>query len=164
MGNKQFAKDPLLYIQQPSIQTPEAPMQHNYYTPTRESGTVNEEVKSRENVYTRALRRNHFVKNNVIQDEENDEEINKDEDEKENETLPNQAKFKDMTLKQKVAYFVDRPSHAPIMKCEVKTEEKTYHGIIMESEDDQVFIRVGRRSSSTKIPFDEIISIRMLGF
>lgn len=160
MGNKRFAENPLLYIQQPTISTPEVPMQHHYYTPKQNHQPQEQDNKNVAVKHTRPLRRNYPVKNEAIIEETESESLA----EVENKEIPNQSKFKDMTLKQKVSYFIDRPSHAPEMRCEIKTDEKKVQGIITGEEDEDVLIRIGRRSSSSKIPFDEITDIRMLGF
>lgn len=173
MGKKRFAKDPLLYIHQPSAQTPKAPMQHNYTSPQRRR---NKEVEDRtatpptQNVQKKHLSRTFFKEEALYSDElESETETNESEEDKDDEEITDEdknetPKFKDMTLKEKVDYFVDAPEYAPKLRCEVKTEKRTYRGLITDSIDDDVFIRVGKRSSSTAVPMEEIISIRLLGF
>ncbi|WP_164669448.1 CotO family spore coat protein [Virgibacillus doumboii] len=161
MGKKKYAKSPLLYIHQPNIRTPEAPMQHNYVTP-KKSGEqqVQEQPKKTQK---RPLKRSSSVKNNENKD--NVEEIESTDEEEEAESSEqDRKKFKDMTLRERVNYFMNRPKHVPIMKCEVKTEERNYRGVIVDFQEETVFMRVGRRTSQTKIPFDSISEIRMIGF
>ncbi len=154
MGNKHFAGDPLLYIQQPTITTPVAPMQHNYYTPKHHQNSPDRIDKKS----TRAipLKRKHSTKLQDITEEDLKEESG--------EELLEQNKFKDMTIKQKVNYFINRPDHAPTIRCEIKTNEKKFHGVITGFENDQVLIRVGRRSSSSEVPLNEITNIHIIGF
>jgi len=154
MGNKHFAENPLLYIQQPTIATPVAPMQHNYYTPKQHHHSQNQTgEKSTRKI---PLNRKRFAKYQPPIEESLEEEAI--------EEISEQIKFKDMTMREKVNYFINRPDHAPIIRCEIQTNEKKYHGVITGYEKDHVLIRVGRRSSSSEIPFQEIINIRILGF
>ncbi|UJL47639.1 hypothetical protein KFZ58_07180 [Virgibacillus sp. NKC19-16] len=172
MGKKKFAKDPLLYIHQPSAQTPKAPMQHNYTSPQRRR---NKEVDAyaatpkAQSVLKKPLNRSFYKEEALYSDEmESETETNESEEDNDDEVIvdeeKDEKKFKDMTLKEKVAYFVDTPEYAPKLRCEVKTEKRSYRGVITDSKDDDVFIRIGKRASSTAVPMEEIISIRLLGF
>lgn len=169
MGKKKFAKDPLLYIQQPTAQTPKAPMQHNYTSPQRRR---NKEVEASattpqtQSVPRKSLNRSFYKEEALYSDEmeseaETETETNESKEDKDDEETvdedKNEKKFKDMTLGEKVAYFVDAPEYAPKLRCEIKTEKRTYRGIITDSEGDDVFIRVGKRASSTAVPMKEII-------
>ncbi|MBY7143124.1 hypothetical protein KFZ56_08645 [Virgibacillus sp. NKC19-3] len=174
MRKKKFAKDPLLYIHQPSTKTPKAPMQHNYTSPQRKR---NKEVEAStadpqtQYVPKKSLNRSFYKEEALYFDEmeseveTNESEENEDDEDKEPiDEEKTEKRFKDMTLDEKVAYFVDAPEYAPKLRCEVKTEKRSYRGVITDSNDDEVFIRVGKRSSSTAVPMEEIISIRLLGF
>src|SRR5699024_11650770 len=83
---------------------------------------------------------------------------------KEKKSMADRPKFKDMTIEEKVEYFVSQPRHVPKLRCQIETNERKYRGIIIDFQEDHVFIRVGKRSSSTKISLDQITNIRMLGF
>lgn len=179
MGKKRFAKDPLLYIHQPTIRTPEAPMQSNYITSreTKEkSGPIQANTPA-EPTQKKPLKRNSFHqklaqtteqskpprKVDTVKWEQKSKVIENDEEKQ--ETMDKDTiKFIDMTVEQKVAYFSEAPSYAPKMRCEIKTEGRSYRGVITEAKDGEVFIRVGKRSTSTKIRLADIIDIRMLGF
>lgn len=172
MENSRFAGDPLLYIQQPGLSAPKAPMQHDYKTPKKSEWNnqikVNEPAKkiSRKRKVTKARSLLHVpIEDDNIEElnqetEENIVEENQEEEDIESDDL----KFNDMTIREKVDYFVNSPDYAPRLRCEIKTETNTFRGIITESKDNDVFIRVGRRASSTKVPFDDIKNIRILGF
>ncbi|MBP1947218.1 CotO family spore coat protein [Virgibacillus litoralis] len=158
MGEKKFAKSPLLYIHQPSIGTPKAPMQHQYTTPKKASAeqVVAQETKS---VQTRTLRRDNFSKKS-----ESEEDTNEDADESDESSDQERKKFKDMTINERVDYLVNPPKHVPAMKCEVKTDERNYRGTIVDFMEDNVIMRLGRRTSKTEIPFESINDIRLIGF
>ncbi|PAV29174.1 hypothetical protein CIL05_12310 [Virgibacillus profundi] len=190
MGKKKIAREPLLYIHQPTNQTPKAPMQYNYVTPKKRSepeqqqgdtstGSAPKRPVKRNAYYKELNRTENSEDNNEVDDREDPEDSNEqnyqydtdgqDEpeaalDKDKPSTHGESIKFKDMTLEEKVAYFVNKPSYTPKMRCEVKTEEKTYRGIITDYKENDVFIRVGKRSTSTQIPMDKISNIRMLGF
>lgn len=78
-------------------------------------------------------------------------------------TTKNQ-KFNNMTLQQKVLYFLEKPEHVPEIQCLLRTDEKTLQGIITEFKNNEVYIKVGKRGFIEKIPFDQIITIQMVGF
>src|SRR5699024_12853598 len=82
----------------------------------------------------------------------------------EKKSMAERPKFKDMTIEEKVEYFVRQPRHVPKLRCQIETNERKYRGIIIDFQEGHVFIRVGKRSSSTKISLDQITNIRMLGF
>lgn len=154
MGNKQFAKNPLLYIQQPTISTPIAPMQHNYYNAKHQQHSTEQTERKAKRIIP--LKRNYSIQPEEIIDADSQEETS-------NELSP-QNKFKDMTIKEKVNYFLNRSDHAPSIKCEIKTKERKYYGVITGFEDNQVFIQIGRRSSSSKVALNDITNIRIIGF
>lgn len=156
MRNKHFAKNPLLYIQQPTIATPVAPMQHNYYTPKHQGHSNNETLKNNERRVP--LTRNRFSKYQAPVEESMEETEETEED------FSEEKKFKDMTIREKVNYFINRSDHAPIIRSEIQTHEKKYHGVITGFENDHVLIRVGRRSSSSEVLLDDITNIQIIGF
>lgn len=160
MVNKRFAKNPLLYIEQPTINTPKAPMQDHYYTPQENHQTAERTKKKIVRKQTRPLKRINFSEEEDILEEKVEEVVQEEDTGKDSSS----NKFKDMTLSEKINYFVDRPNHAPKIRCEIKTTDKKFQGVVLGKEDDDVLMRVGRRTSSSKIPFSEIIGIRMLGF
>src|SRR5690625_1785009 len=155
MTNHHYARNPLLYIKESTTSTPVAPMQHNYYTPKHRHSSRDE--TPRKNVRRVPLTRNRFSKYQPIVEESIEE------GEPEEESLEDK-KFKDMTIRQKVDYFINRSVHAPIIRSEIQTNEKKYHGVITGFENDHVFIRIGRRSTSSEIPLHDITDIRIIGF
>ncbi|MEC5423585.1 CotO family spore coat protein [Virgibacillus sp. C22-A2] len=192
MGRKKFAKDPLLFIHQSNIRKPNAPMQSNYMSPKKSRELQQQEGafaasnskksvkknafemeldKSNHGVQEKELdKSNHGVQEKELLDteEENEpSEIESEPDSKEEETVNEKAenpKFKDMTLEEKITYFVSTSDYAPKMKCIVKTDKKTYRGIITGTKDNDVTMRVGNRSSNMLIPIADIIEIKLLGF
>ena len=186
MGKKQFARDPLLYIHQPSIGTPEAPMQSDYRSPSTNTTisdnanptTVAEITTNKQEpikkVPKQPIRKKAFEKQfNKTKQEDNTAEATQDDESiltdaatstEDAANITEPVKFKDRSLKDKISYFADAPEFAPKMRCEVKTEARTYRGYIVDRQEDIVYMRTGKRTSNTKIPVEKIIDIRMLGF
>lgn len=189
MGKNDFARDPLLYIHQPSISTPEAPMQSDYQTPQSNTTTTNtitsitapkvdrnidEEQMATKKIQKQPIRKTAFEKqfNKTKQEDMDAAKNEEDEDIADNQpktTSPEDTsegnepiKFKDRSIEEKIAYFADAPEFAPKMRCEVKTEERTYRGYIVDRQEDTVSMRTGKRT--TNISATKIIDIRMLGF
>lgn len=73
-------------------------------------------------------------------------------------------RFKDMTLEEKVEYFIQLPSSVPRMKCEVFTDEKSYRGWIQAYEDGIVTMKILQRPFRVEVPFESIESIELKGF
>ena len=170
---KKFAKSPLLYIHQPGVSDPKAPMQSNYATPKKEKQVESTTPKVQSSSPRPLKRDNYFKKALEAKPEASPEKAKvepKTEDtaEKAKVTteLPDKPakKFNEMTVTEKVDYFLSKPDHIPSMKCEVKTEERAYRGIITNVEKDHVLMRVGRRTSTTEIAIESIIEIRLIGF
>ncbi|WP_430787643.1 CotO family spore coat protein [Virgibacillus flavescens] len=153
-NQKKFAKTPLLYIHQSNLSNPKAPMQSNYIT-SRDKSTKPAETKTPKARYVK--RTNFFEKVN----EEKEPITEKNE---ENEKPSSNKKFSELTIQEKIDYFLAKPVHIPKMKCEVKTEERTYRGTIQAVEADQVFMQIGRRTTHTKIEIGSIQEIRLIGF
>ncbi|MGM8364369.1 CotO family spore coat protein [Virgibacillus sp. W0181] len=80
------------------------------------------------------------------------------------DVMQTKKKFSDLSLDEKINYFINRPRFAPEVKCELKTEEKVYKGVIVHREGQQVFIRVGNRKSSTQLSIEDIMEINLIGF
>ncbi|CDO02642.1 hypothetical protein BN988_01116 [Oceanobacillus picturae] len=192
MAKKRFAKDPLLYIHQPKESNPKAPMQYTSYTNAEKKQHLASEQKPVEKKQKEVLgpisthaRRRSFLEEQALHQEkrqkdepefgeivekkyeekvpEHDEETKSPVRETETEKKE-RPKFKDMTIEEKVAYFVATPSYAPQMRCEIRTGERSYRGVITGSEDNYVYIKVGNRKQSTKINLDDIKHIKLLGF
>lgn len=171
MGRRKFAKDPLLYIQQPTEGTAKAPMQDHYRTPKKPTASEippekNPQQKPRTiKRKTYGLSEGHQVKNEQPGQHSAETADNSAPDElEEKKSTADRPKFKDMTIEEKVEYFMSRPRHVPKLRCQIETNERKYRGIITDFQENHVFIRVGKRSSSTKISLDQITNIRMLGF
>lgn len=166
MGDNKSAKSPLLYIHQPYVRTPGASMQSHYMTPKKQR---DDKKKEHNKVIKRPVNRNHFTKQVESEDteeaEEAGEQIESSEDSPEHkDSGQERKKFREMTVEERIDYFLNPPKHAPVMRCEVKTEERKYRGTIVDSQDEKVYMRVGRRTTPTTIPIDSINEIRMIGF
>ncbi|WP_404451758.1 spore coat CotO family protein [Virgibacillus necropolis] len=163
---KKFAKSPLLYIHQPEVSNPKAPMQSNYSTPKNKKEA---ETPKAQKVNTRPIQRDYIAQktnSGAGEDEGSSTDLidsSKEEVEEQPKAQSNK-KFNNMTIQEKIDYFLSKPTHIPRMKCEVKTEEKSFRGTIQDVEEDQVLMRVGRRTSMTKIAIESIQDIRLLGF
>lgn len=165
MGEKRFAKKPLLYIEQPTVSEPEAPMQHHYMTPINDQSNIQSRStnqKQNKPVRSRRIQRKYYA--DTDEEIEEVEEVNEEQMNEQENKESSSKRFKDMNLEEKVEYFLTRSSHLPELKCEIKTNDNNYRGIITDFHDETVFIRVGRRKSSTSVLFDDIEDIQLLGF
>ncbi|MDL4842944.1 CotO family spore coat protein [Aquibacillus rhizosphaerae] len=73
-------------------------------------------------------------------------------------------RFGDMTIEEKIYYFVGLPSQVPRMKCEVLTENERHRGVITDYRDEFVHMITVKRPRNKTIPIDEIKKIRLISF
>lgn len=154
---KNYAKNPLLYIQQPSISNAQAPMQHSYVSSRKknkeekvvsadESVTVPKKVNKRRPAFQQAIKKEEHLNDGK------------------NEEVPKRKNFKEMDIPEKIDYFLSRPNFAPQVKCEIKTSEKNYRGIVIGFEDNNVSMKLTNRKTTVQIAMDDIKDIQLLGF
>ncbi len=136
MGEKKYANDPVLFISQPELTMPKVQMQHQYMTMKKKS-----------------------LKNNTAP-LENEDTLQENTSENKNE----RKLFKEMTVEERIQYFLNTHSYSPKLRCEIKTKDRTYQGIVADYKDGKVYMQVGRRSSNAVIPLENITKVRMLGF
>lgn len=149
MEKKKYARAPLLYIDQARVNNPEVEMQSQYRSKRKKKTVVNKMDEESANG---------AVTYSSTQNEESDHEQEKQEQ-------PEKRKsFKEMTIEERVDYFIDSPSYAPKVRSEVVTENRKYRGVIKAREEDHVIIAIGSRTSPKRIPIEEIIDIRIIGF
>lgn len=178
MGKSEHAQKPLLYIQQPKINAPVAEMQHHYHSSKNKALKVEVDTPKPIALQRNLSRRNSFSVPEIREVAEIDlgigvSEVNEEVDQTivdietdsvtEIEGNRNNS-FKEKSLEERVNYFINLPSNMPAMKCEVKTTDDIYRGIITDFKDGFVFIQLGRAGITEKVVFDKIETIRMLGF
>ncbi|WP_042148945.1 CotO family spore coat protein [Paucisalibacillus sp. EB02] len=165
-----YANEPLMYIHQPTQGKPHAPMQHFYTTPKQpktlaptpeiKKKTIKTPVKkipSLSSFAGEAPQDKPKYSSSAVQ-ERKTPESSLSQEQKDQE---NKKKFKDMTIQEKITYFLNSSNHLPRMRCEVLTEERKYRGIILNLEDNEVQMRVGRRTVFIKK--EDIQDIQLLG-
>ncbi|MFC2949907.1 CotO family spore coat protein [Virgibacillus sediminis] len=165
MGKRRFAKEPLLYIHQPSIGRPEAKMQYDYSTPKK---AQSEKVASEEQGNTSIAK----IRGDFLEEEQKAlEEMGKEVEQKkekepvkanEDDSSENNKSFREMSIPEKADYLAEDPKFTPKKKCEVKTEERRHRGIITQVKDGIVYMRTGNRSR--ELTMEEIKDIRIIGF
>lgn len=126
---------PLLFIDQPKLVNPHAPMQAEYHTPT-----VDVQDTMKEN-------------NNDQSEQKNDRSNGK------------QSKvFADMTIDEKLDYLVTRPPHVPRLYSKLTINQAYYRGHVLAREDDQ-FVFEDRQTRKRRLfKVKDISEIRLIGF
>lgn len=140
MANKKN-REPLLYIQQPHLKEPAAPMQDRYF------GDYKKTKKREENLPPYMNRKG------------------RGEDLESKKQRAGKKKFADMTILEKLAYLTNRSEYAPAVRCELITESKQkYRGIIREKKQDIILFQPHHRKSPIEIAVKDIHAIHLLGF
>ncbi|WP_181349118.1 CotO family spore coat protein [Thalassobacillus sp. CUG 92003] len=176
---RKLAKKPMLYIDQPTFDQAEVPMQTSYHS-TRNSEPApqvsNHSGKRDMNLIERELRQRlrgnekHDNSEKVVNEDLNSEnhdsvsEASDGNSEKGSKHRERRQRFRDMSNEEKVEYFVQLPARVPKMKCEVQTEDTSIRGYINRYEDGVVHMKTFKKPFQQEIPFDSIEDIRLLGF
>lgn len=181
---KSSTQKPMLYIQQPNLGKPSAAMQSIYRTPKKKKteATANKKKKVIKKMpHTSPVEKEetdvvYSDKEAVIEeleDEvkvkeelESEEKEHKEKDEEEESIRPRatRKRFGEMTIEEKVHYFVGLPSQVPKMRCEVRTSTERHHGFITDYKDGFVLMTTIRRPKNKEIDINEIENIRILSF
>jgi len=175
MEKKKFAKAPLLYIDQPTVTNPEAEMQHQYRSKRKKKKSMKHGAVKEEEVDTvtyNSFRPSQeenpseseaeYTEEAAIQHDEETIKVKKQDTK--SESSVKRKPFKEMSIEEKVRYFVNSSSYAPKVKCEVKTESRRYRGVIADFKDNDVILQIGARAFNKSVPFEEIKDIRIIGF
>ncbi|WP_337017339.1 CotO family spore coat protein [Oceanobacillus massiliensis] len=156
MVKKKFANDPLLYIHQPDIGTAQAPMQHHYMSnkkkdnveKTAEEAVAPQKAKRRQSSFQNSFKGNAptAIKSDSVKEPEN------------------KKNFKEMNVRERINYFLDRPEYAPKVRCEIKANGRTYRGVVLGMEDKNVIIKASNRKTPVQVLLDDINEVQLLGF
>lgn len=148
MDKGRYAKDPLLYIHQVRTEKINANMQE-YYRSSRTKSASTEEKRSSPSRIKKVLPvYNHNLDTDIDESEE-----------QETDQIKNKN-FLEMTVEEQLIYLTDKPSYAPRLVCEIRTDQRSYRGVVLSYQNGIVTIRSGRRS--IEIPREEIERIRLL--
>ncbi|MHA6251714.1 CotO family spore coat protein [Oceanobacillus sp. CAU 1775] len=162
MPNDKYAKAPKLYIHQNNLKEVKANMQHNYRSSKSKEASeenVGSEERSERRIITRRRTRADYddeptndQTDEIIKD--NIEKVEEPQEEKERKS------FSEMTIQEKLIRLTNKSEFAPKLNCMIKTEDKTYRGIILSYENEEVIIQSGRRG--IKLHENDIKTIQIL--
>ncbi|MFG6115606.1 CotO family spore coat protein [Halobacillus sp. MO56] len=157
---------PMLYIAQPDFAPSKASMQTTYHgkktAKEQEKGKTAPEPEgkqSREQVEEKPARKKQRVEHQQPEAEQKTKKQSQA-----GSARDRRQRFRDMTLEEKVTYFVNLPSQIPKMKCEVDTEEEKLRGYINDYQDGIVYMKTFQRPFRKEINFEEIKEINLIGF
>ncbi|UFU00589.1 spore coat CotO family protein [Radiobacillus kanasensis] len=163
--SKRFSRKPMLYIQQPELGKPSAKMQVKYRTPKSKKGSVDKKGSGNK---TKNDGSQNFTKKRLkqvvsIPVEEESESSSSSEVEEEAKSQ-RRKRFKELSIKERVEYFMGLPANVPKMKCQVSTADNSYRGIITNYKDNIVYMRATKRPFRLELELEEITDIQLLGF
>ncbi|PFK46641.1 hypothetical protein COI93_03720 [Bacillus cereus] len=74
--------------------------------------------------------------------------------------------FKEMNHTEKIYFLLQRPHYIKSIRCKIKTEKESFVGYVLSYKDGYVTIKITNRTMSTEVTvkFEDIVSIRMVGF
>ncbi|SDZ75726.1 Spore coat protein CotO [Thalassobacillus cyri] len=156
---------PMLYIAQPDFAPSKASMQTTYHG--KKTAKEQEKGKSApepEGKQSRELEDNPARKKQRVEHHQPEAEQETKSQSRAGSARDRRQRFRDMTLEEKVTYFVNLPSQIPKMKCEVETEEGKLRGYINDYQGGIVHMKTFQRPFQKEIKFAEIIDINLIGF
>jgi len=171
MSGSRYAREPLLYIQQPKTEPPKAEMQTNYRSESRVK-KVKKIAEAERNIFHDQLlsRKKRIVEDpSRVQEDALQEPLPAEEPASiieipDLQDTDQEIAFKDLDIAGKIGYLLNKPSHLPALKCEIRTEEGIQHGQIVAFQENVVHLKSKRQSKPKAIPFQAIQAIRLLGF
>lgn len=165
-------KEPLLYIAQPTFSKPQPFMQENYSSLTRQKDERAHPVIKEQPKRKKHRKINPFFEIDEQEDlsiaEEDEQAIHnqsKDNQHDEHEHIKSKAKdvkFNDLSIQEKIDYFINLPKEMPKMKSEIELKEDVYQGYILKDIDDEIVFKTGRLNKTVKKT--DINNIILLGF
>lgn len=72
-------------------------------------------------------------------------------------------RFKDMNTKERLEYLSHTPPGVPKMKCEIKTADEVYRGLVATFDGIKADLRIIKRPYKATVSIDEIEEINLLG-
>jgi len=160
MAKRDFAKEPLLYIHQPNVGKVQAPMQHSYISNRKRKTEKVQEDKEIEAVPKKVNRR----QNSFQQGKETKQPTYSKDNNGEEGIEPRRKNFKDMDITERINYFITRPTFAPQVRCEIRTEDRKYRGVILDFQENKVYLKIGNRKTPIEILLEDIEDIQLVGF
>lgn len=146
MDKERYAKDPLLYIHQTRTEKINANMQQYYRSSKMKPESTEEKPSSPGRIKKMSPVYNHNSETDESESEDTEQIKNKN--------------FQEMTVEEQLVYLTDKPSYAPRIVCEIRTNQRSYRGVVLNYLDGVVTIRSGRRR--LEISREEIERIRLL--
>lgn len=131
---------PLLFIDQPKLVDPYAPMQAEYHTPTVED----EDNQGQDPIEKNTLDQSKQLKNQI--------------------TGKQSDVFTDMTIDQKLDYLLTRPPHVPRLYCKLTINQAYYRGHILAREDNQFVFEDRHTRKRHLFNIENVTEIRIIGF
>ncbi|MFD2924226.1 CotO family spore coat protein [Halobacillus naozhouensis] len=175
-SKKKTAKPPVLYITQPHLEPAEISMQTSYHSDAATNQSPTQQQSSDRPPSSQQPRRVSNFENQLRQRSPyrkkvtgNQKDLPKQQDAvqegQSSDNKENRTKFRDMTIEEKVKYFVNLPAQVPKMKCEVATEEEgQFRGFIEGFNEGIVVMKTLQKPFEKEIKLEDIQSIRLLGF
>lgn len=149
---ERVVQKPVLYIHQPKEEEITANMQsYFYYKKNEDRGKKEESSRPQQLV----------IEKEHEQEEEQERQSNYN---NKHSARERRQAFNEMSILEKIQYFVYMPKKVPKMKCEVITEEKKYRGYIQSLENEVVQMKIFQRPFQAEIPLNEIQDVKLIGF
>ncbi|WP_163529841.1 CotO family spore coat protein [Halobacillus ihumii] len=175
-SKKKTAKPPVLYITQPNLEPAEISMQTSYHSdvpsdqsptqqPSSDQPTSSQQPRRVNNFQNQLRQRSTYRKKITRNQKDVPKQQNAEQEDQSSDNKENRTKFRDMTIEEKVKYFVNLPAQVPKMKCEVATaEEGQFRGFIEGYNEGVVEMKTLQKPFEQHIKLQDIQSIRLLGF
>ncbi|RWZ55123.1 hypothetical protein EQV77_10755 [Halobacillus fulvus] len=161
---KRMAKQPMLYIKQPHFKPAEVSMQSTFRS--KRSSSPAPSVSSKGSLYEKELRLRNQSQERYMEEKTVEAKADTEEKPPSKKTTARERRqrFHELSLEEKVYYFLQLSPHVPKMKCEVATKDQQVRGYITDYVDGKVRMKTFQRPFQAEITFSEIEDIRLMGF
>lgn len=149
-----MTRRPMMYIEQPELPDPIAPMQQEYHS-TNQLLSIPKEQRDEE-------------RQNDIHQEPREkaiaEETTSSESSDEDSTQKSSQAFDRMTMEEKIDYLIAPSKFLPKMNCKISINNINYRGKVLAREDNQIVFEEKRLAKRHLFDLTDIDEIKLIGF
>lgn len=171
LSKKNKKREPLFFIQQPKIQSPQGKMQESFSArqaekrrqeqlklQRAEQDTVEAEKKKK----VRRKKEEFSLPPEEVQKTIEDYEEKKAEENKNEYGLRRLKPFREMGTDERIDYLSNFPKRLPPVPCHFQTKDKGWKGTLLEKRGEEIIVRLFDMSEIT-IPLKDLTEVKMIG-
>ncbi|WP_440894926.1 CotO family spore coat protein [Amphibacillus sp. Q70] len=145
---------PMMYIEQPELPDPIAPMQQEYHSANQLVSIPKEQrLKEKGNVIYQEPRENSMTEETVSNETSDEHSIQ-----------TSSQVFDQMTMEEKIDYLITPSNFLPKMNCKISIKNINYRGKVLAREGNQIVFEEKRLAKRHLFDLADIDEIKLIGF